>query len=286
MSRTRLAVVPILLALVLSKSWADEPVAVGEQGGGRVVVPTNQVLTPAGRLVTFPGRPVDLALLNKGKTVAIKNLRDLVLLETATGTILQTLPLPSGGHAVAGLAVAGAEQPFTLRRPAARSTSPAGRESRGRIAGLTRSSCPSRRSAATAHRPGWHGRRGQDAAGALGTRQHTVAARPGDWQADRCRDQDGRGPLWRDRRTGWQGLRDELGRRAAPGGGGPALSSKTPVKIDPRTGAAAWQPASVIDLSAGKVVKTIATGFDPSGLALSPDGRFVYVACATATPST
>ena len=107
MSRVRLAVVPILLALILSRSRADEPVVVGEQGAGRVVVPTNQVLTPAGRLVTFPGRPVDLALLDEGKTVAIKNLRDLVLLDATTGTILQTLRLPSGGHAVAGLAVAG-----------------------------------------------------------------------------------------------------------------------------------------------------------------------------------
>ena len=59
-----------------------------------------------------------------------------------------------------------------------------------------------------------------------------------------------------------------------------ALSSKTPVKIDPRTGAAASGSVSVVDLSAGKVVKTIATGLHPSGLALSPDGRFVYVACA------
>ena len=37
---------------------------------------------------------------------------------------------------------------------------------------------------------------------------------------------------------------------------------------------------SVLDLRAGKVLKTIATGLHPSGLALSPDGRFVYVACA------
>src|SRR5262249_10321672 len=34
-------------------------------------------------------------------------LRDLVLLDATTGTILQTLRLPSGGHSAAGLAVAG-----------------------------------------------------------------------------------------------------------------------------------------------------------------------------------
>ena len=106
MSRVRVAVVLYLLSLFTPMTRSDEPVVVGEQGAGRVVVPTNQVLTPAGRQVTFPGRPVDLALLDGGKTVAIKNLRDLVLLDPATGAILQTLRLPSGGHSVSGLAVA------------------------------------------------------------------------------------------------------------------------------------------------------------------------------------
>src|SRR5439155_10588224 len=103
-SRAHHAVVAIVLAVVLSTARAEEPLVVGEQGAGRVVVPTNQVLTPAGRLVIFPGRPVDLALLGDGKTVAIKNLRDLVVLDATTGTILQTLRLPAGGHAVSGLA--------------------------------------------------------------------------------------------------------------------------------------------------------------------------------------
>src|SRR6516225_1978266 len=35
---------------------------VGLQKDGSVVVPTNQVLRPAGKQVTFPGRPVDLVL--------------------------------------------------------------------------------------------------------------------------------------------------------------------------------------------------------------------------------
>jgi len=40
---------------------------VGLQPDGRVVVPTNQILEPAGTQVTFPGRPVDLALSEDGK---------------------------------------------------------------------------------------------------------------------------------------------------------------------------------------------------------------------------
>ena len=59
-----------------------------------------------------------------------------------------------------------------------------------------------------------------------------------------------------------------------------ALSSKTQVRIDPKTGVAASGSVSVVDLKAGKTVKAIATGLHPSGLALSTDRQFLYVACA------
>ena len=52
---------------------------------GRVVVPTNQVLTPAGRLLTFPGRPTDLAMLEDQRTVVVKNLNSLIVLDAETG---------------------------------------------------------------------------------------------------------------------------------------------------------------------------------------------------------
>jgi YVTN family beta-propeller protein len=66
---------------------------IGLQPDGSVVVPTNQVLRPAGRQITFPGRPVDLALLEDGKTLVVKNLRDLVFIDVAAGKIKQVLEL-------------------------------------------------------------------------------------------------------------------------------------------------------------------------------------------------
>jgi YVTN family beta-propeller protein len=59
-----------------------------------------------------------------------------------------------------------------------------------------------------------------------------------------------------------------------------ANSSRTPVKIDPRTGAANSGSVSVVDLNAGKVIKTITTGLHPSALALDRENSFLYVACA------
>src|SRR6516165_9049609 len=68
-----------------------ERLAVGVQKDGRIVVPTNQVLSPAGKQVTFPGRPVDLALADQGKTLVAKNMRSLVFIDVATAAVKQTL---------------------------------------------------------------------------------------------------------------------------------------------------------------------------------------------------
>jgi hypothetical protein len=59
------------------------------------MVPTNQILDPAGQQVLFAGRPVDLCLIEEGRTLVVKNMRNLVFIETATGRIRQTLSLPA-----------------------------------------------------------------------------------------------------------------------------------------------------------------------------------------------
>jgi DNA-binding beta-propeller fold protein YncE len=273
--------IPIVVTLFLAPTRAEEPAVVGEQGANRVVVPTNQVLTPAGRLVTFPGRPVDLALLGDGKTVAIKNLRDLVLLDVTTATILQTLRLPSGGHAVSGLAVADSgkaiytsatggkihvarrasgQEPyrwadsFTLpTQPVGGDPAPTGLalDDDGKtllvLTGLGNSLL---RLDAQSGRP-----IGEPIA--VGVAPFGVVVARG-----------GKAYV-----SNWAGSPPTNDEPQAP-------SSKTPVKIDPRTGAAASGSVSVVDLRAGKEVKTVATGLHPSGLALSADGEFLYIACA------
>jgi YVTN family beta-propeller protein len=281
MNRVGLAVL-ILTSLACARSSADEPtvVVVGEEGNGRVVVPTNQVLTPAGRVVTFPGRPVDLALLGDGKTVAIKNLRDLVLLDATTGTVLQTLRLPSGGHSVSGLAIAGggaaiyssgtrglvhiarrdAEQgpyrwasPFALPAPeVGGDPAPTGlalADGGKTLLALTgRGNALWRLDASTGEPTG--------APIAVGVAPFGVVVRGGKAYV-----------------SNWGG---EPPREDEP----QATSSKTPVRTDPRTGAAIAGSVSVVDLNTSKVIKTIATGLHPSGLALDAEGRFLYVACA------
>ena len=69
------------------------PVKVGNQGDGRVLVPTNQMLHPAGVQVTFPGRPVDLIVSDDGSRLIVKNTGDLVFIDIAKAKVVNVLPL-------------------------------------------------------------------------------------------------------------------------------------------------------------------------------------------------
>jgi hypothetical protein len=86
--------------------------SVGVQPDGRIIVPTNQILKPAGMQIVFPGRPVDLAFADDGRTLVVKNRRELEFIDCATGRIKQTLKVPSRvkgkpGFSVVGLQVRG-----------------------------------------------------------------------------------------------------------------------------------------------------------------------------------
>ncbi len=58
---------------------------VGRGADGRVVVPTGQVLAPAGRRIEFDGRPYSVAAAPGGKLLAIGNIDSLDLVDVATG---------------------------------------------------------------------------------------------------------------------------------------------------------------------------------------------------------
>jgi len=65
---------------------------VGPQPDGSILVPTNQLLRPAGFQIVFPGRPVDLALSPDGKWLAVLNKNSLALIRVFDRIIMQTLP--------------------------------------------------------------------------------------------------------------------------------------------------------------------------------------------------
>src|SRR5438046_4050659 len=113
MPRRIFALLALALPCVAIADDDRDRLTVGVQPDGRIVVPTNQVLKPAGTQVSFPGRPVDLLLVEDGRTLVVKNRNDLVFLDPATGKIKQTLAAPRQGRgqavgfSVVGLAAVG-----------------------------------------------------------------------------------------------------------------------------------------------------------------------------------
>ena len=76
--------------------WSE---IVGRDGTNHVVLPVNQVLTPAGKQIELPGlRPQVLALSPDGKLLVTSGKkRNLVVMDPDTGNILQKVDLPDDG---------------------------------------------------------------------------------------------------------------------------------------------------------------------------------------------
>src|SRR5262249_42778933 len=93
------AVVAAAVAVLPTRSADDrDTLTVGEQPDGRIVVPTNQVLRPAGRQIAFPGRPVDLAFAEDNKVLVVKCDRSLHFIDLAAGKVKETLTLLQVGN--------------------------------------------------------------------------------------------------------------------------------------------------------------------------------------------
>src|SRR5690349_24780277 len=93
----------LLLLLLPVLGSAQDTAKVGSTKDGRQLVPTGQLLRPAGAMVSFAGRPIDLALSPDGNTVVVKESRGLVVVDRASWKIRQELPFPTGGGSMHGI---------------------------------------------------------------------------------------------------------------------------------------------------------------------------------------
>jgi len=91
----------LLLALPAFTAVAEK---VGDTSRGGTFVATGQTVRPAGDVVAFAGRPVDLALSPDGRMVFVKNISGLVVLDAKSWTVRQTLT-SKDGNSMHGLAV-------------------------------------------------------------------------------------------------------------------------------------------------------------------------------------
>ncbi|MGZ7065305.1 MAG: beta-propeller fold lactonase family protein [Candidatus Aminicenantales bacterium] len=81
------------------KPAPPDTTTVGPPGPDRTVVPTNQVVRPAGKQIPLPGlRPQALALSPDGRLLAVSGkTSELVILDAASGEIRERVELPSEG---------------------------------------------------------------------------------------------------------------------------------------------------------------------------------------------
>jgi len=294
----------IWTALLAGAAEEGDRLKVGVQPDGRIVVPTNQVLKPAGTQIPFPGRPVDIALCDDGRTVVAKNMKSLVFIDVATAKVKQTLELPGdpylpfnpvaamkkpinpsgkGHHYPDGFSAVGllADGNRVFVTDSQDHLQQARRQKDGRytwtkavaiippkVGGDPFPAGIARQSAEELWVCSSRGNAVQLVNLKAGEAEQSVAVGVAPYMVAAAR---------KDRVyvSNWGGDRPKEGDPQA-------TSSGTPVRIDPKTGIANQGSVSVLAPEPGRwrQVKTIAVGLHPSGMTLSSTGKFLYVANA------
>lgn len=91
------------LALALSVRGQDR---VGGAAAGGTLVPTGQRVHPAGQVLAFPGRPLDLALAQDGSVLLVKMDEGVLAVDPGTWSLRQSLPYsPKDTGSMHGLAM-------------------------------------------------------------------------------------------------------------------------------------------------------------------------------------
>jgi len=249
-------------------------IQVGPLPDGSQVIPSKQILRPAGQRIQFPGRPVDLALSPDTQTVYIKNMSNLLVVDAASWRVLQTLNYPRSGASMHGIVasgdgshvyVTGADNELYEAAVAANGTVSWSRTinlpARSDPCGIALS--PDGTKAYVCLSVG-NALAAVNLAGGTVVRQINVGIAP--W--DVVLSPDGATAFVSD----WGGRRPVAGDLTATSAG--AL-----VVVDDR-GIAASGVVSFVDLIRNTEMLEIPAGLHPSDLKLSPDGKTLYVANA------
>jgi DNA-binding beta-propeller fold protein YncE/phospholipase C len=93
----------ILILSAISLTPFSDAIAQNEDGHrqptatvNEALLPTGEVILPAGQVLPYFGRPIDLALATQQKLLVVKDRSSLLLINTDSFELRQTLPLPNG----------------------------------------------------------------------------------------------------------------------------------------------------------------------------------------------
>jgi len=266
-------------ALQLAPDAYFEQAFVGPQDDGTYIVATSQRIDPAGENITFPGRPVDLALCPDESILAVKNKNNLVFINTKNEEIIQMLALPKGGNTFTGIAWNSLEQVWTT-------------DTRGRLRAAEKQGAGNFAWTIEILLPGpdekdvdgaYPGGIAIDSAKQLLyvtlNRTNTLGIVNLNTNEIEAQIPVGIAPYTvklvgnKAYVTNWGGRKPRPEDATGPTSGSEAV-------VDPETGIASSGTVSVIDLSTRQVITEIEVGLHPAGMTVSPDQSRLFVANA------
>ncbi|HSV15568.1 MAG TPA: bifunctional YncE family protein/alkaline phosphatase family protein, partial [Tepidisphaeraceae bacterium] len=257
-----------------------KPVMVGPQADGAgVLVPTRQLLHPAGRSVSFHGRPVDLVLSRNGRTAFVKSDLSLFVIDTVTNAVRQEVKYPPKiGASLHGIVLSADESHLyvTLAQSLLADFSVGGD---GTVA-------PGRTISLHVKKEGESYPCGIALLGHSNTAVVCLSCNNSiaivDLSAGKIVANIPVGLAPYDvtvARDGASAYVSNWGGRRAGAGDKTGISAGTPVVVDDR-GIACSGSVSVVDLRSRKQVNEIPTGLHPSAVLLDREGKTLYVANA------
>ncbi len=254
---------------------------VGPLATGGDVVPTGQLVRPAGEVLVLAGRPVDLVLAPGERALYVKDNRGLHVVDPQSWRVRQTLPFEKDGGSLCGIAVT----PDNRRVYATTSGSTlaeAAVQPNGELRWTRRISLSGHKGEGASFPCGLALTRDGTVALVCLSRHNSLVLVDLESGSIRAAIDVGVAPyavqLSPDER--WAYVSNWGGRRAASGDR-TAKSAGTDTVIDER-GVAASGTVSIVDLPGRREVAQVAVGLAPAALALSRDGRTLYVANANA----
>jgi YVTN family beta-propeller protein len=277
--------VPMLLVLILMVSGCardsksdQRNQMVGPQPDGSILVPSNQLLRPAGFQVTLPGRPVDLALTNDGRYLLVKNKADIDLIRLNDRTVMQTLPYGKSGASFTGICLS-PDGKLAYVTDAGDRVCIAEIDVNRTMKWIDPVILPG----PAAGGPPVPGGVITDETGA---KLLVTLSRNNSLAVVSLKDKSvteipvGMAPYGVICHSPEKAYVSNWGGRRPQEGETTYNSSGSQVLVDPATGIASSGAVSVVDLKNSRETKVIEVGLHPCGMVLSPDGKRLYVACS------
>ncbi|MEN8193357.1 MAG: bifunctional YncE family protein/alkaline phosphatase family protein [Bacteroidota bacterium] len=250
---------------------------VGQQPDGSILVPTNQLLRPAGYQIKFQGRPVDLDLSPDGKWLAVLNKNSLELIRVKDRTIIQRLPIKHGGS-YNGIAFSDDSKRIYVSQA----------RNYILIAEMDKDNVITWKDKIKFAAPtiGGHAVPGGIVLNKKNNKLYVTLNRKNTLASVTLSNKRikeipvGVAPYEVAIHSNKKAYVSNWGGRHPDEGESTYKSSGTEVLVDPKTGIANNGTVSVVDLIDGKETKVIEVGLHPSATVFNPDKTLLYVACA------